>query len=247
MKRDARYETMEQVLTGFIPRDRVSTGTLVRPCTLITILEESGTESEWVSYETVDHSIFRNSDINITSILCFRTPFRGGVAPLWGEQVKNVSMLGCGLTSFPEHTGNVTSLTLACNAIEVIPDDVSTEIQYLNVSHNRIASLPDSIGRLTALKGLSLNDNRLTSLPDALGRLRSLQDLDISSNAITHFPESVGDLLELRNLVFFETHITTLPDSMSRLEKLLYLNLRGVSISSALRFAFNMNNVKLTL
>jgi internalin A len=68
-----------------------------------------------------------------------------------------------------------------------------TNLQSLNLSHNRISQLPNEIGLMTRLRSLDVAHNSLMTLPLSLSFLKdSLQRLNINAN---HFVES-----ELRNV-----------------------------------------------
>ena len=53
-------------------------------------------------------------------------------------------------------------------------------LKILIIANNQLASVPNAIGHLTALKGLRLDGNQLTSMPNEIGNLVSLQDLSLS-------------------------------------------------------------------
>ena len=103
-----------------------------------------------------------------------------------------------------------------------------TGLQSLNLVHNQLTSLPESLGQLTGLQGLDLSrqpadhpagvpgsvdrparpclsDNQLTTLPESLGQLTGLQSLHLSGNQLTTLPESLGQLTGLQNLYLAAT------------------------------------------
>jgi Leucine-rich repeat (LRR) protein len=59
---------------------------------------------------------------------------------------------------------------------------------------NRLTSVPESLGNLTALKFLDLSGNRLTSVPESLGNLTALRRLDLRDNQLTVLPQRLADL-----------------------------------------------------
>ncbi|MFM7513801.1 MAG: leucine-rich repeat domain-containing protein, partial [Cyanobium sp.] len=44
----------------------------------------------------------------------------------------------------------------------------------LDLSHNQLTELPESLGQLTQLQMLTLSDNHLTALPESFGQLTQL-------------------------------------------------------------------------
>ncbi|PKI44205.1 hypothetical protein CRG98_035388 [Punica granatum] len=94
--------------------------------------------------------------------------------------------------------------------------------------------LPDSIGRLSRLRGLcvSLRSSSKDShkLPDSIGRLSRLQRLCVSLGS-SRPPSSLGDLKSLTMLVLSWSKMAELPESIGGLVKLEFLSLffcRGV-------------------
>lgn len=72
---------------------------------------------------------------------------------------------------------------------------------HLDVSHNRLKSLPSSIGTLTKLSVLQVRDNFLEELPQEIGHLSNLSALDISQNNISFLPAEIVRLESLCRLI----------------------------------------------
>jgi Leucine-rich repeat (LRR) protein len=66
----------------------------------------------------------------------------------------------------------------------------------LNLSHNLLSDLPESLSKLSVLKTLNLDYNKLTYLPTVLGALSSLKHFKAKHNQI----KDVTVLLECSNL-----------------------------------------------
>lgn len=49
------------------------------------------------------------------------------------------------------------------------------QLKHLNLSHNQLTSIPESIGRLSQLESLDLSNNQLTSVPSPLRHLTQLK------------------------------------------------------------------------
>src|SRR3972149_2481028 len=71
-------------------------------------------------------------------------------------------------------------------------DPFIKRLTKLDISHNRLTSLPAEIGRLQALQELHVRSNQLTSLPAEIGGLRALKDLHVSGNQLTSLPAEIG-------------------------------------------------------
>lgn len=102
-----------------------------------------------------------------------------------------------------------------------------TNLKSLDIGHNHLMSLPDTIGNLQTLESLYLDMNRLTSLPESIGNLRSLKILDLDENQLTSLPETIGNLQNLEDLRVAHNKLTTLPDTIGNLRSLDTLYLEG--------------------
>ena len=78
---------------------------------------------------------------------------------------------------------------------------VSRSLCKLDLSHNQLFELPESIGSLLSLTHLFLNDNYLSSLqPIIMRRLVNLQELDLRNNKFNNFSLDITKLSCLRRL-----------------------------------------------
>lgn len=60
----------------------------------------------------------------------------------------------------------------------------------LDVQHNELQNLPETIGRLTTLKRLGIRYNQLTELPASLSNCKLLDEFIVESNKLTSLPVS---------------------------------------------------------
>ncbi|CAN7948007.1 unnamed protein product, partial [Ixodes hexagonus] len=68
----------------------------------------------------------------------------------------------------------------------------------LDLSCNKIASLPDAFCSLVHLKEVDLSKNQLKELPANFGRLNNIQRLDLYANSLTTLPLSICRMKSLR-------------------------------------------------
>ncbi|XP_032689536.1 leucine-rich repeat and calponin homology domain-containing protein isoform X2 [Odontomachus brunneus] len=131
------------------------------------------------------------------------------------------------VTEFPF----LEKLHLYHNAIRIIPDTVVMlqSLNYLDLSRNQLTSLPREICRLP-LQILLVAHNRLASLPDELGRMTTLAELDAGCNEITNLPPRMGDLAQLRSLDLRSNLLVHLPIELTYL-RLVKLDISGNRIS----------------
>ena len=73
-------------------------------------------------------------------------------------------------------------------------------IDYLDLSHNFLSSLPSGVGFLTKCTKLVASHNNLVELPSEIGFLRSLQMLDLSHNELKSTPDSMKELHNVEQL-----------------------------------------------
>lgn len=66
-----------------------------------------------------------------------------------------------------------------------------TSLEILDVSRNRIRSIPEKIVNLTSLKVLAIAKNKIEELPVSLGEMNTLQVLKLDSNPLTFPPPDV--------------------------------------------------------
>ncbi|KAL4578647.1 hypothetical protein LXL04_014775 [Taraxacum kok-saghyz] len=120
------------------------------------------------------------------------------------------------------HFPLVDAFLIQSNEITTIPDEFIRsirEVKVLDMSWNKILSLPESIKLLTKLRTLDLSWNRDLNEISILGELKHLEILKIQAIGIETIPEEIGRLNNLRLLDVNDclslSHIT--PGVISRL------------------------------
>lgn len=117
--------------------------------------------------------------------------------------------LACGLTEFPR---------------EIF--QLADTLEVLDLSGNRLSSLPDELPRLQRLRILFCSDNDFTELPAVLGRCPQLEMVGFKANRIATV--SGGALpAQLRWFILTDNRIDTLPDEIGRCPRLQKLMLAG--------------------
>lgn len=106
-------------------------------------------------------------------------------------------------------------------------------LKVLNLSNNKISSLPKEVGTLPHLQELILSQNQLGkdaarfkwAWMDQNNIRNTLCLLDLSDNLLTEIPQNIGKLNALVNLKISSNLLTHLPQSMGHLTALKYLDL----------------------
>lgn len=85
------------------------------------------------------------------------------------------------------------------------------EIEYLDLSQNRLTELPPEIWQLKNLKSLNLEDNLLTALPEQIGDLSNLELLFVKINKLQILPKCFTKLHKLERFDFRDNPFTQMP------------------------------------
>ncbi|NXP84435.1 PIDD1 protein, partial [Passerina amoena] len=157
------------------------------------------------------------------------------------------------LTSLPPDFGNfrcLTHLDLSFNRLSTLPSCILhlPSLRVLLVSHNSLVTLPEGFGCLSKLTFFSAMKNQLKDLPQSIGELSMLQDLDLSENALELLPEEVGNLHNCTELDLSGNCLSSIPDSLANLKSLRRLHLHSnllVTVPASLASLPNLSRLDL--
>jgi len=122
--------------------------------------------------------------------------------------------LNCGLTQFP---------------LEIL--DLADSLEILDLSNNRLNSLPDDFGRLTNLKAAFFFNNQFEEIPEVLAQCPQLSVIGFKSNQIRRVSASALSPI-IRWLILTDNQIEQLPPEIGTLSKLQKLMLAGNRLRS---------------
>ncbi|CAG8447012.1 15253_t:CDS:10, partial [Dentiscutata erythropus] len=139
-----------------------------------------------------------------------------------------------------EMIGELTNLQVENNLLETLPKKfaASTKLSILNVANNSFKEFPQVICDIVTLSELDLSYNKITSIPEEVGKLKNLKKLFLIGNQITDkkLPENFQNLTSLQELDIRRNKITNLCtiSLIPNLEILLteFNNISTVDISS---------------
>lgn len=96
-----------------------------------------------------------------------------------------------------ELTG-ISRLDLSAGLVEFPREifDLADSLEVLNLSGNRLSSLPDDLPRLHRLRILFCSENAFTQVPAVLGQCPQLEMAGFKSNAIEHLPAAATALAD---------------------------------------------------
>ncbi|XP_061906614.1 leucine-rich repeat-containing protein 57 [Entelurus aequoreus] len=146
-------------------------------------------------------------------------------------------LTGRGLQEFPEElqrlTSNLRTLDLSDNKLESLPPFIGNfaQLRSLTLNSNRLGGLPTEIGNLKKLETLSLSTNRIQQLPPTLDHLKALRTLILAGNRISEFPKGLGGLRQLDLLDLSRNQIQSVPSYVSELQAIeINLNQNQISV-----------------
>ena len=77
-----------------------------------------------------------------------------------------------------------------CRIERVLEKINSNTIETIDLSNNKLESLPPSLAKMTNLKVLNLNDNHLRTIPDEMiSKLINLEELHVKNNPFIEIPD----------------------------------------------------------
>ena len=123
---------------------------------------------------------------------------------LFGTSLKSLDAQQCRLSSVPETIGMFLSqlevLNLSHNDISHLPNSLCSivTLRSLIVSHNVLSSLPSNIGSLVNLEVFQASNNRIKDFPSPIILCSKLQVIDVSGNEIQDVPRDLS--LRLKDL-----------------------------------------------
>lgn len=124
---------------------------------------------------------------------------------------------------------NLHRLNLSSNKLTSLPPNIGVfgRLEVLKCAQNTIAVLPASVGDLTRLKMLDVSSNGLLSLPTELEHCQELNVLNVSSNGLTRLDPALLEKLGsagLRQLYCYKNKISSLPTSIGHIGTLEILS-----------------------
>lgn len=141
-----------------------------------------------------------------------------------------VELHNCELERIPHAIFSLTNLQeldLKSNNIRTIEEIISFQhlkrLTCLKLWHNKIITIPATIGHIKSLEALYLSHNKLETLPAALFTLPKLRHLEVAHNSISVLPPDVGLLHNLQHLAINSNKLEVLPKPLFRCTKLKVL------------------------
>lgn len=133
------------------------------------------------------------------------------------KKLKVVFFASCAFTSFPSQLALcplIAMIGFRSNGMKDVPvGALPTTLRWLILTDNRLATLPEDIGRCTELEKCMLAGNELVSLPTSMSQCKRLALLRLSCNSLATIPEWLWSMPRLAFLAFSSN--PALPSSSS--------------------------------
>ena len=133
------------------------------------------------------------------------------------------------LVAIPNKLGNMQALRTLCLTQNLIRElrpgclEPLTNLERLQMNHNRLKEVPRTIGLIHGLLYLDLSSNALEVAPKSIGVLTALTYLDLCNNRIQSVPV-LTQLTTLSTLRVAHNHLVSLPMGLHKMTSLTRLD-----------------------
>lgn len=123
-----------------------------------------------------------------------------------------------------------------------LPDDFKylNRVQELDLSNNKLVTIPSAVFQMVGLKRLLLNNNPLTDISPDVEKLVNLEHLECQNGKIKELPETLGKLLVLEDLALDNNLIERIPIGLTNSKSLKSLTMESNYLKSIPEQIVNM-------
>ena len=140
----------------------------------------------------------------------------------------------------------ISQLTLSEN-LSIFPTEIlslADSLEILDLSNNRLKTIPKEIKRLKKLKIIFASNNDFETLPESLGECENLEMVGFKSNKIKYVPAKSLPI-KLRWLILTDNNISILPDALGERPRLQKLALAGNQLAQLPSNLTQLTNLEL--
>ena len=113
------------------------------------------------------------------------------------------------------------------SVLEKFEGNIWPNLNLLDLSQNKIHSLPKFICRCHNLNKLTLDDNELVNLPNDFGEMEGLAVLSMKKNQFEEVPGTLIDLPNIRQIDMTENKVGEIPEEINTNAKFKKLVLKN--------------------
>lgn len=145
---------------------------------------------------------------------------------------KALQLFSCGITAIPKSINKCQSLEYLSLDGNLLKDsDISTlflpNLRYLNLSSNRLSLKKCQFKASESLVELDISLNRIKTIPKCIHNQSNLISLNLAGNRLQNIPGEISGLSKLKVLILTENPIWSLPKEMRNLVNLEDIQLIG--------------------
>jgi len=147
----------------------------------------------------------------------------------WCETCCNYLLFAIRIASYSD---SLVDLDLSTNKLTSLPGEFSclTKLKFVNISNNMLSELSLQFKSWKALQQISFSSNRFLTVPTFLYEIESLETILATSNQITEIDVSgLERLPKLANLDLSNNNIQSVPPELGKITTLKSLQLEGNS------------------
>jgi len=127
----------------------------------------------------------------------------------------------------------VLRLDLSKQKLMSVPDELFqlTNLQELRLNKCRIIQFPERFSELPSLQILQCQHNEIESIPHSICAVTHLKVLDLADNLIELIPDEIDRLAELETLALWDNPINYYPERLTEMQKLRVLDVLNNAMS----------------
>lgn len=131
---------------------------------------------------------------------------------------------------------NITDLNLTGNKLTTLPSSITgmTNLQSIVLDGNKFTSMPDALFTMPKITSVSMAGNQIAKIPDKINTLTALVTLNLSNNKLDTISANIGKCTGLKNLDLSGNsfRLKSIPRDICLLPNLENLDVSGNSLST---------------
>lgn len=128
---------------------------------------------------------------------------------------------------------NLSNKNISEIAVEAVENAFEAKVQAVDLSRNQFIEFPLNLDKLIQfLFEINISNNKITSIPSFVGHGELLQFLDFSSNRLSDLPSNISDLKHLREIILSMNRFSKIPECLYQCAKLETILIRDNQVSN---------------